>query len=236
MLRGPHGARRGRGRGGRAGPGEGPVWRGRGRAGAGLGVWGDRRRGPSVRLERSAGMYSSWGAALGAVVSVPVLLLVAAPYIRCVSPSAGPTSRRPPPRGGRACPRAAEGSTGEMRFCSLAFAGGGRCSRSSVRLRCPRRALERSRRSAQPRHRRDLFRGVEPAGRGQRRPRGRGPPSPHGAAAEPVGRVDGGSQWEPWPHLTRGRSGGAGGGGASRGRGRTPPVLVKGGGVGLQGE
>lgn len=38
-------------------------------------------------------MLNCWEAALGAAVSVPVLLFVAAPYIRCVLPSAAPALR-----------------------------------------------------------------------------------------------------------------------------------------------
>lgn len=34
-------------------------------------------------MEPAAGMLSCWGAVLGAAVSVPLLLLAAAPYVRC---------------------------------------------------------------------------------------------------------------------------------------------------------
>lgn len=46
-------------------------------------------------------MLNCWEAALGAAVSVPVLLFVAAPYIRCVLPSAAPAL--PPCSAPRSC-------------------------------------------------------------------------------------------------------------------------------------
>lgn len=145
---------------------------GRGRGGDGRGR-SRRRRGPAVLMERAAGMLSCWGAALGAAVSVPVLLLVAAPYIRCVLPSAAPALRARASSGGgarsRRAPRLAwrrsglpgclTGARVKTDSFSLARAGVGRRSRlpgsgASVALTHPRREPGSCWGSAQPRHRR----------------------------------------------------------------------------------
>lgn len=82
------------------------LWAGprreRPRGGAGAGEAEPQARGAAgsvgcrtlaVCVQRAAAMLNCWEAALGAAVSVPVFLFVAAPYIRCVLPSAAPALR-----------------------------------------------------------------------------------------------------------------------------------------------
>lgn len=141
-------------------------------------------------------MLNCWEAALGAAVSVPVLLFVAAPYIRCVLPSAAPALRVCP--GPQSAPLGR--GAGALRVSALACVAGVRTA--GIPSYSPRRVGSysgppsasapvtvtgcRARSALAPP---GAFPGLCPGtGRSRRSGRGRGPRSPQGAAVQPIGR------------------------------------------------
>lgn len=216
---------------------------GAGRGGAGRAGRGGRRWAPAVRMERPAAMFTCWGAALGAAVSVPVLFFLAAPYIRCVFPSAALALRESAGRGGGLRPAGRAGARARLSDGST----NGTDSAPRTRASPPATALAAGA-GAPP--------GLGGAGLGSaRRPRavrwlpqsssarcgaggaaGQRPPQMDARGAEPsfASRRRGGAHWPSvrgWRRPPMGAAGPPGRAGPARaggpGSGRGPPPLVR---------